>query len=110
MAGHADRSCFDLSRHAEKTNVELNAARALKEPRKVEYIQVTVNKQSVGKTFKKDSKTINDYVEKLSEAEKQAYCEQMAADKKIKLEVGAGFELSEDQIQFEKKEKTVILD
>jgi len=33
VAGHADRSCFDLSRHAEKTKIDLNAARPLKEPK-----------------------------------------------------------------------------
>lgn len=32
VAGHSDRSCFDLQRHAEKTKVELVAARLLKEP------------------------------------------------------------------------------
>jgi glycyl-tRNA synthetase len=35
VAGHADRSCFDLTRHAEKTKVELSAARPLKEPKTV---------------------------------------------------------------------------
>jgi glycyl-tRNA synthetase len=29
VAGHADRSCFDLSRHSERTKVELVAARPL---------------------------------------------------------------------------------
>lgn len=70
VVGHADRSCFDLSRHAEKTGVELVAARPLKEPKKVEYIQVNVDKKKVGTTFKKDSKTINDFVDKLTEEEK----------------------------------------
>ena len=32
IAGHADRSCFDLSRHAKKTKTELVAARMLPEP------------------------------------------------------------------------------
>jgi glycyl-tRNA synthetase len=35
IAGHADRSCFDLSRHAKRTKTELVAARLLKEPRTV---------------------------------------------------------------------------
>ena len=33
IAGHADRSCFDLSRHAIRTKTELVAARLLPEPR-----------------------------------------------------------------------------
>ena len=32
IAGHADRSCFDLKRHAEVSKVELMAARRLAEP------------------------------------------------------------------------------
>ncbi len=35
IAGHADRSCFDLSRHSERTKTELVAARQLKEPKLV---------------------------------------------------------------------------
>ena len=31
VAGHADRSCFDLTRHAKKTKTELKAGRLLKE-------------------------------------------------------------------------------
>lgn len=38
VAGHSDRSCFDLTRHAEKSKVELNAARLLEKPRTVKYI------------------------------------------------------------------------
>jgi len=38
VAGHADRSCFDLTRHQEKTKVELVAARPLPEPLLVKYI------------------------------------------------------------------------
>jgi glycyl-tRNA synthetase len=44
VAGHSDRSCFDLQRHAEKTKVELVAARLLKEPQTIKFIQVTVDK------------------------------------------------------------------
>ena len=63
IAGHADRSCFDLTRHSDYTGVDLQAARLLKEPRKVEYIHITLNKAAVGKTFKKDSKPINEMVD-----------------------------------------------
>jgi glycyl-tRNA synthetase len=38
IAGHADRSCFDLTKHAEETNTELVAARMLKDPIKIEFI------------------------------------------------------------------------
>lgn len=44
VAGHSDRSCYDLSRHAEKTKVELNAARPLKEPKTIKFVQVALDK------------------------------------------------------------------
>lgn len=44
VAGHSDRSCFDLQRHAEKTKVELVAARQLKEPQTIKFIHVGIDK------------------------------------------------------------------
>jgi len=67
IAGHADRSCFDLSRHAEETGTELVATRMLKEPIKIEFIQVTLDKKKIGTTFKKNSKPINEMIEKWTE-------------------------------------------
>jgi glycyl-tRNA synthetase len=39
IAGHADRSCYDLSRHAKRTKTELVAARLLPEPKQVKYVK-----------------------------------------------------------------------
>jgi glycyl-tRNA synthetase len=58
VAGHADRSCFDLEKHAQKTKVGLNAARPLKEPKKVMEIFVSLNKKALGKSFKKEGQVI----------------------------------------------------
>lgn len=44
VAGHSDRSCFDLSRHAERTKVELVAARPLKEPKLVKSTLAILDK------------------------------------------------------------------
>jgi glycyl-tRNA synthetase len=52
IAGHADRSAFDLTRHGEKSKVELQAARPLKEPITVKLIRVMLDKKEVGKTYK----------------------------------------------------------
>lgn len=73
VAGHADRSAFDLTKHAEKTNSELVAARQLKEPIKVKYMHIVADKQKIGKTFKQHSKAVNEYIEKLSEDQKRAF-------------------------------------
>lgn len=73
VAGHADRSAFDLKKHAEKTNVDLNAARQLKEPKKVNVIFVSLDKKKLGTTFRKDSKPICEAVDKWTEDEKVTY-------------------------------------
>jgi glycyl-tRNA synthetase len=54
IAGHADRACFDLSRHAKRTKTELVAARQLKEPKPVKLVKVTINNKDLGKVFKQD--------------------------------------------------------
>jgi len=55
VAGHSDRSCFDLTRHAEKTKTELVAARPLKEPKLIKFITISLDKKILGKKFKKDA-------------------------------------------------------
>lgn len=53
VCGHSDRSCFDLSRHAAKTKVELVAARPLKTPMKVQVVRAVVDKQKNRQKFQK---------------------------------------------------------
>ena len=52
IVGHADRSCFDLTKHAERTKTELKAAKMLKEPKLVKSIRTVVDKKEVGKQYK----------------------------------------------------------
>ena len=58
IVGHADRSCYDLTRHANKTKTDLKAAKILKEPIKATFINVKAVNQVIGKTFKKDAKMV----------------------------------------------------
>jgi glycyl-tRNA synthetase len=67
VAGHADRSCFDLTRHAERTKVELVAARPLKEPKTVKIVFLQIDKPKLGKALKKDSKPVVEYLDNLKE-------------------------------------------
>lgn len=62
IAGHADRSAFDLTKHMEKTKVELVAGRPLKEAFTETLIVANPNKPVVGKEFKKDGKLILDFL------------------------------------------------
>jgi len=67
VAGHSDRSCFDLNRHAKETKTEMVAARLLKEPRLVKFTNLTLDKQKIGKTYKQDSKPLCAFFDGLEE-------------------------------------------
>lgn len=69
IAGHADRSCYDLSRHSEKTKIELQAARPLPKPITVQYTRVALNKKEAGKILKGDLKPVAEIVENWKEEE-----------------------------------------
>ena len=80
VAGHSDRSCFDLSRHAEKSKVELNAARLLDKPRTVKYILALITKNVIAKEYKKETKIILDHLENLNDEQKETYLNAMEKD------------------------------
>lgn len=101
IAGHADRSAFDLTKHMQKTKVELMAARQLKNPITVTQTVVTLNKQVCGKEFKKDQTIITTYIEDLSAKDKKNLAEKFAADKQITITVdGKEFVLNANHISF----------
>ena len=107
IAGHADRSCFDLTRHAKRTKTELVAARLLKEPKQVKFIKVLPNKKEIGKVFKGDSKPINDFIDELTEEDKQRLLEEFNASGEATLTLPTKqIKLNKDFIGFELGEKT----
>ena len=109
IIGHADRSCFDLAKHQEHTGTEMVASRMLKEPMTVQYIQVTLDKKKIGTTFKRNSKPVNEMVEKWTEEDKKKYFTEMATNNEITLPIGDdGIKLTSEFITLEQKERTVI--
>lgn len=72
IAGHADRSAFDLTKHMTKTKVELMASRRLPEAITVTSTRAVLNKKIVGKQFKKDQKAVVDFFEDAEEDVKAA--------------------------------------
>lgn len=107
VAGHSDRSCFDLTRHAEHTNKEMVASRPLKEPIKVQHIRTIINKQIIGKQFKKDSQPIVKLLDALTEEQKGQYAKQMDDQKSITLNVNnKDISLDDNMLKFEKYEQT----
>ena len=59
IAGHAERSCYDLTCHSTVTNTDLVASRPLKEPRTETKILVSLNKKTLGKKLKKEFGILN---------------------------------------------------
>lgn len=109
VVGIADRSAYDLTKHAEHSKKELVAARKLKSPKLVKYIEATVKKEILGKTFKQNNKLVLEHIESLSDEDKLPI--QAAFDKKenyvIKIKEQE-FTLTPDMITFKAMEKNVM--
>jgi glycyl-tRNA synthetase len=108
IAGHADRSCFDLTRHAKRTKTELVAARLLPEPRQVKYVKVLPNKKEIGKSFKQDSKPINDVIEEMTEEDREKLKVEFdtTGEATINLPSGKAIKLNKEFLGFDVGEKT----
>jgi len=88
VAGHSDRSCFDLTRHAEHTKTELVAARPLKESIKTKEARLIIEKQVIGKTLKKDSQPILKYLEAVTDEQKKEMAKEMEKNNEIVVKIG----------------------
>ena len=111
IAGHADRSCFDLNRHASFTKTELKAQKALKEPIKIKEIQLKMNNPLIGKTFKKDQKIVKENLEFMSEDDKRHMMEQLAKEGAFDLIVECedkSFPISKEMVECAEVEKTIM--
>ncbi|GAM27924.1 hypothetical protein SAMD00019534_111000 [Acytostelium subglobosum LB1] len=65
--GHADRSCYDLKVHSDKSQVPLVAFEEFKDgPKTVDVFDVKVEKGLIGKTFKGNAKEPLDFLAELS--------------------------------------------
>ena len=66
--GLADRSAFDLDAHSKASKVDLQAYELFDEPVEEVIFDVKMNKQILGKSFKKDQKFVIDALTSLDEA------------------------------------------
>ncbi|OWY90812.1 Glycine-tRNA ligase, partial [Phytophthora megakarya] len=66
-AGHADRSCYDLSVHAKKSKVEMVGTHKFDKPEKRQIVEIKPNKGKMGRTFKADVATILEALETLKD-------------------------------------------
>jgi glycyl-tRNA synthetase len=106
--GCADRSCYDLTRHAEATNVDMTAKVPVPEPFNVECVDVLPNKVTIGKQFRGDSKAIMDALSSLSPSQVTSLEAEIASNNAYELTIGdKKFTLSPSMISINKYVKTV---
>jgi glycyl-tRNA synthetase len=104
IIGCADRSAYDLTQHTIGSGTKLLAARKYKEPRPEKQTNIAVQRQVIGKEFKKNSQAINAFLEKLNEAEKSKLKGEFDQDGKIEVAVeGGSVFLTKTHIGFEEK-------
>lgn len=107
--GCADRSAYDLTQHTRATGVKLVAEKKLPAPKKVDVCEIAPNKVVIGKTFKKDSKVVQEALAMLSENE-IASLESVLDDKgeyDLTLADNNVVKITKDMIEVKRYKKTV---
>jgi glycyl-tRNA synthetase len=105
--GCADRSAYDLTVHAKRTGAPLMVRERLPKPLVIEEWQAELDKKKFGPHFKKDGKAVEAAVEALSQAQLEAFAQDLGCDGKITLEVSGvangKVEISKDLITIERR-------
>jgi len=105
--GCADRSAYDLTVHAKRTGAPLMVRERLPKPLVIEEWQTELDKKEFGPHFRKDRKAVEAAIEALSQAQLEAFAQDLARDGKITLEVSGlangKVEISKDLITIERR-------
>jgi glycyl-tRNA synthetase len=79
VVGHADRTCFDLTRHTECSQQNMSVHEQYKDgTRTVERTVMKLNKQAIGKALRKDAQPLVAHLEGLSAEGQEALKREMA--------------------------------
>lgn len=110
VVGIADRSAYDLTRHAKFSKKDLVAARKYDKAVEVQVIESKIQKGIIGKTFKGDGKEIIDYLENVDDETKAIIKEALEKDKSYPLNFAEGktVTITADMVAFEQKTKKVM--
>jgi glycyl-tRNA synthetase len=109
VAGHADRTCFDLTKHTEFSGVELVASKPLPQPITRQLVRVVMNKGNIYKTFKGKNTAIVERLDKLTNEEKEELFIQFTEKAQVVLKVQEeNITLGKDIVSFEKYEHTQV--
>ncbi|CAH1105236.1 unnamed protein product [Psylliodes chrysocephalus] len=106
--GCADRSAYDLTQHTNATGVRLAAEKKLAEPKIEDVVEAQANKGLLGKTFKKDAKTITDALAALNINDLVELEKKLDNEGSYDLSIGdQKFNLSKDMVSVKKYQNTL---
>jgi len=101
--GHADRACYDLKVHSEKSKIDMVAREDFAEPRFVEELRCIANKSLLGSTFRKDGPKVLAYLESLDEGHALGLQEKLDSAGSAMIEVDRQpFKITKEMIKMEK--------
>lgn len=103
--GHADRACYDLQQHSNKTGVPMVASMRLATPVLVDRVIIEPNKQKIGPRFKGDQKTVIAALEAVSDEDCAAIRASIESTGKASI---AGFEITADLVEFKAEKRTIF--
>ncbi|GJQ12181.1 hypothetical protein GpartN1_g3972.t1 [Galdieria partita] len=107
-AGLADRACYDLQNHSEKSHVDLTAFEVFPEKKQMDVWVAEFNKGLLGKTFRHEAALIIKGIEALSDAEKQTLQRSIESQGSVSVTVqDKQYDLTKDMISFKKVTKSV---
>ncbi|XP_059183051.1 glycine--tRNA ligase [Centropristis striata] len=108
IVGCADRSCYDLSCHSRATKVPLVAEKPLKEPKVVNVVQFEPNKGAIGTAFKKDAKSVLEYLSVCDECYISDQEKLLKENGEFSIETnGRTFKLTKDMVSVKRFQKTL---
>ncbi|XP_066260516.1 glycine--tRNA ligase [Euwallacea similis] len=106
--GCADRSAYDLTQHTRATGVRLAAEKKLDQPKIIDVVEAAPNKGMLGKTFKKDAKTITEALAALSLSDIEDLEKSLESTGNYQLSViDQEFALTKDHVAVKRYQQTV---
>jgi len=108
IVGCADRSCYDLEKHAEASKTVMMAEETLAEPKIVDVVTVILNKGKMGKAFKKDAKIITQHFATMEDEAKLQVQATLEAGSDVHITCDEKeFTIPMDMIEVKKSKKTI---
>eukprot|EP00004_Rigifila_ramosa_P003996 TRINITY_DN1437_c2_g1_i1.p1 TRINITY_DN1437_c2_g1~~TRINITY_DN1437_c2_g1_i1.p1 ORF type:complete len:797 (-),score=268.61 TRINITY_DN1437_c2_g1_i1:34-2256(-) len=107
--GHADRSCFDLKVHTERSKIDLQAREDYAQPIEIDTVEITADKKSVGVKFGPVSSALfNFFKNDIEPDHARELQKQAAASSTVSVTVGeTTFELLSEWLKFKPIKKKI---